>query len=275
MATKKIKSDVPPQFIIVANEKGGQGKSLLGLSLADHACLHDAPLVIAQVDSQARLAKALGRDVLTIDPIGRDARRDPAADARSFTPLYALLENAAVGGTNVLVDIGANQAHRFAFWAGLVDLHEDVTAWGFETTLLVPYRAEAEAIRQAGHTVRLVRDALPAARLVLVENEHGGPFEMSGLATERTEAYAAHIEPLKSAAAAVLRLPADEMRAWPAFEAANCRLVDVVAMSIEAIMSVTGLPRPEAKIVRGDVAAWAGTMIAELDRVLPWGVRHD
>ena len=35
-------------------------------------------------------------------------------------------------------------------------------------------------------------------------------------------------------------------------------------------MSLTGLPRPEAKIARGDVAGWTATFFEELDRVMPW-----
>ena len=57
------------QLVIVANEKGGQGKSLIALAVADHAYLHGARLGIAQVDAQYRLAHALGRNVLTIAPV--------------------------------------------------------------------------------------------------------------------------------------------------------------------------------------------------------------
>jgi hypothetical protein len=274
LASKKTAPSAPLQLMIVANEKGGQGKSLLGLAMADHAALHGVALDIAQIDSQARLAKALGREVLTIDPVEAAARRDPNAEARSFTPVYAMLENAATSGASVLIDIGANQAHRFAYWAGLVELREDLVGWGFETSLWVPYLAEAEALRQAAHTVTLLREHLKSARLILVENEHGGPFGNFRRATERAEAYSLCIEPLK-AGATVLRMPADETDAWPPFQAANCRLVDVAGMETEQVMSLTGLPRPEAKIARGDVAGWAGTIIGELDRVLPWSEKAD
>ncbi len=36
-------------------------------------------------------------------------------------------------------------------------------------------------------------------------------------------------------------------------------------------MRVTGLPRPEAKIVRGDVAAWLSEMLDGLARIIAFG----
>jgi len=261
-----------PHLIIVANEKGGQGKSLAALAVADHAYLHDAPLGVAQVDAQHRLAHALGRNVLTVAPVAKEARRDPAAEARSFTPLHALIEKAAGRGASVLIDTGANQASRFAHWAGLSDLAEDLTLWKVETTLIVPYVAEAEAMRQAAQTANLLRERIPQARLVLVENERDGAFAQLHPASDAAGVHRTMIKPLK-AQATVLRMPAIEAGSWRPFEAARCRLVQVAQMPVEKAMTVTGLPRPEAKIARGDVAGWTSTVFDELDRVLPWSKR--
>lgn len=267
-----ISSTALPHLIIVANEKGGQGKSLAALAVADHAHLHDATLGIAQVDTQNRLAHALGRNVLTIAPVSRDARRDPAAEARSFTPLYGLLERAPGRGASVLIDTGANQMARLAHWAGLVELAEDLTDWQVETVLIVPYVAEAEAMRQAAQTVDLMLDRIPQAKLVLVENERDGAFTCLHPASDAADVHRTMIAPLKERAT-VLRMPAIEAGSWRPFEAARCRLVQVARMPVEKVMSLTGLPRPEAKIARGDVAGWAATVFDELDRVLPWSKR--
>lgn len=269
MTTKKTPAATPRSLNIVANEKGGVGKSLLSQAIADHATLHDVPLGVAQIDTQARLAKALGRKVLTIAPVTADTRRDPNVVMRGFTPLYSMIE--AAGSAHVLIDVGANQAQTFARWVDLVDLHDDLALWGFKTTLWVPLIAEAEAIRQAGYTASLLQERFPNARLVLVENEHAGGFDTFKAGTERAEAYATHIEPLKTGAT-ILRMPADDVDAWPQFQAANCRMIDVATMEIDKVMALTGLPRPEAKITRGDVSGWAGTIIGELDRVLVWSM---
>ncbi|MBX9841457.1 MAG: hypothetical protein K2Z80_06575, partial [Xanthobacteraceae bacterium] len=49
------------------------------------------------------------------------------------------------------------------------------------------------------------------------------------------------------------------------------RLVDAVTMPVEDVMRQTGLPRPEAKIIRGDVAGWCGEMFAQLDKLIAFG----
>ncbi|MFC5417978.1 division plane positioning ATPase MipZ [Bosea eneae] len=260
------------QLVIVANEKGGQGKSLIALAVADHAYLHGARLGIAQVDAQYRLAHALGRNVLTIAPVAKDARRDPAAEARSFTPLYGLIEKAAGRGASVLIDTGANQATRLAHWSGLVDLAEDLTLWKVAITLIVPYVAEAEGMRQAAQTATLLRDRIPQGRLVLVENERDGSFAQLHPASDAASVHRTMIAPLK-AQATTLRMPSIEAGSWRPFEAARCRFVQVAQMPVEKVMTVTGLPRPEAKIVRGDVAGWTATVFDELDHVLPWSKR--
>jgi hypothetical protein len=257
------------QLVIVANDKGGQGKTLTSLSVTDHAYLHDAPVAIAQVDTQLRLARAVGRNVLTIAAVPREARRDPTADARAFTPFYAMLERVGNRGANVLLDVGANQVNRFANWAGLVELDEDLEAWGYETTVMVPFVAEGEGIRQAAATVKLLLARLSRAKLVLIQNERDGEFAHLHDSSDAASVYRSLIEPLLDRAA-LLRMPVIEAGSWRPFEAANCRLMQVATMPIAKIMALTGLPRPESKIARGDVAAWTALVFGELDRVLNW-----
>ncbi|MBE7734516.1 P-loop NTPase family protein [Devosia faecipullorum] len=267
-------SGTAPLVIIIANEKGGQGKSLTGLAVADYAHLCQIQLGVAQIDNQARLSKALDRKVLTIDAVPGNARRDPAAEARSFTPLYGFLQKDVKANASILIDVGANQALRLAHWSGLVDLEEDLAAWGFKTVIVVPFVAEAEGIRQAGKTAELLGKAFTNAHLVLIENGRDGSFEALHPASDTALAYREVIEPLKSSAS-VLTMPAVEAGSWRLFEAGNSRLIHVAGMPIGKVMALTGLPQPKAKISRGDVAAWAGTFFAELDRVLPWNQGGD
>jgi hypothetical protein len=261
------------QLVIVANDKGGQGKTLASLVVADHAHLHNGPLAIAQVDAQHRLARAVGRSVLTIPAVPREARRDPSADARSFTPLYHLLERVGAKGANCLLDIGANQVGRFANWAAIVELDEDLEAWGIETTIMVPFVAEGEGMRQAAATAEALLQRFPRAKLVVVQNERDGEFAHLHEASDAAAVYRASIEPLLDRAT-LLRMPAIEAGSWRPFEAAHCRLMDVPMMPVRKVMALTGLPRPESKISRGDVAAWTAVVFAELDRVLNWATRE-
>lgn len=260
------------QLVIMANDKGGQGKTLASLLVADHAHLHNAPLAIAQVDAQHRLARAVGRRVLTIPTVSREARRDPTADARSFTPFYHMLERVGARGANCLLDIGANQVGRFANWAGIVELDEDLKAFGFETTVMLPFVAEGEGIRQAAATADALLERFPHAKLVLIHNERDGEFAHLHEASDAAAVYRASIEPLMDRAT-LLRMPAIAAGSWRPFEAAHCRLMDLPLMPLRKVMALTGLPRPESKISRGEVAAWTIDVFHELDRVLNWATR--
>jgi hypothetical protein len=261
------------QFVVVANDKGGQGKTLTSLSITDHAYLHDAPLAISQVDAQNRLARAVKRNVLTIAAVSREVRRDPSADARAFTPFYSMLERVGARGANVLLDIGANQVGRFANWSGLVELEEDLEEWGFQTTIIVPFVAEGEGIRKAAETVKLLLSRFPRAKQVLIQNERDGEFAHLHPSSDAASVYRTEIEPLLDRAT-LLRMPPIVAGSWRAFEAADCRLMDVPMMPVRKIMALTGLPRPESKISQRDVAAWTAMVFAELDGVLHWATRE-
>ncbi|WP_306051018.1 hypothetical protein [Oceaniradius stylonematis] len=66
-------------------------------------------------------------------------------------------------------------------------------------------------------------------------------------------------------------MPLVEAGSWRPSGAAGCRPIDVAAMEVADVMRVTGLPRPEAKIVRGDVAAWLSEMLDGLARIIAFG----
>ncbi len=51
-------------------------------------------------------------------------------------------------------------------------------------------------------------------------------------------------------------MPRIEAGSWAHFERQHCRFLDVVGFDVATTMAVSGLTRPEAKLARGDVAAW-------------------
>lgn len=256
-----------PFLAIVAGDKGGVGKSLLSLVLADTAFLHDVPLRVLQIDVQARLSRALGTEVTTIRIDLKEARRDAAAAARRYTPIYAAVESMRTTGTSVLIDVGANEASGLAQWLGLVELAEDLDAWESPVVVLVPFVAEGEAIRQAGRTARMFMARLPSATIVLVENERDGRMSTLHPASDAMAAFRSDLRPLQKVAATI-RMPLIEAGSWRPFEAAGSRLVGVAGMSAEEVMTLTGLARAEAKIVRGDVAAWFAGVSADLCEII-------
>ncbi len=143
-------TDMLPVFIFVLSGKGGVGKTLFSLATADLFDLNRAPIDVVQIDDQDRLAKALARDVTTIE-IGllKKARKDPGVLTAAFHPLYAKIEAMPISDRSLLVDVGATQQHLLADYAGLTGLDEDLREFGIRTCAFIPVVADPESIQQA------------------------------------------------------------------------------------------------------------------------------
>ena len=263
-----------PALAIILQDKGGEAKSLTALALADRARISDVPTGIVQVDDQGRLPLLLGPEVITVKIDPRAARRDPTVEQRAFTPLYQTIERVAVRKGLGIVEFGANMASRGALWAGMIDLDEELKEMGVRPIIVTPYGATAESMRLGARAANAFLEKLPDARLVLIENERDGLIDTLHPAADAAAAYRDAIMPLKSRAI-TLRMPLIEGSSWRVFEAAGVRLVDVVSMTVAEVMALTGLPKPEAKIARGDIAAWASILFDEFDKVFDFDGRAD
>lgn len=268
--TPKPPMPVPlPAIGIVTQDKGGEGKSLTTLALADRARLSGVPTGIVQVDDQGRLPLLLGPEVVTIRIDPRQMRRDPSAEQRAFTPLYETIERVSAVGGLTIVDLGANMASRTALWAGMIDLDEELRDMGVTPLLVTPIGATAESLRLGARAATAFLDRLPDARLALIENERDGLVDRLHPASDAAAAYREAVLPLKARPlTTTLRMPLIEGASWRVFEAAGVRPIDVVSMPVAEIIALTGLPRPEAKIARGDIAAWMSVVCDELDKVV-------
>lgn len=69
----------PPFVALIANDKGGVGKSTFTLALIDLLILNGVTVQVIQVDEQERLSTLLGTQVQRVVPHLDDARRDPKA----------------------------------------------------------------------------------------------------------------------------------------------------------------------------------------------------
>ena len=273
--SKKIRdraADLPlrtrlPAATVIAQDKGGDGKSLIGHAMSERARVAGVPIGVVEVDTQGKSLAILGPHVVSIATDAKVVRRDPGAALRALTPLYDTLETTAKAGGLTVVEFGANEAARGALWAGMVDLQEDLEALGVEVFVVTPFTAQAESMRRGAKSAQSFLEVLPKAHLVLVENQRDGAVSDLHPASDAAEAYRSLIMPLAKNAITI-RMPMIEAGSWRPFEALGVRLVDAVTMTVEEIMKVTGLPRPEAKIVRGDVAAWCADMFAEFDKLI-------
>jgi hypothetical protein len=259
------------QLLVVASGKGGIGKSLLSLAIADLFELNDRPLRLFQLDDQQRLEKAVGQSVVSLDiQTLKLARRDPTAITKVFDPLYRGIESLVGSADTLLLDVGATQIGNLTDYAGLIDLEEDLRMFGLTGYVFIPAVAEPESLRQACRAIGQFRSTLPSLTPVFVENLRDGRLEELSTASQAGQLYADDLIPLLDGLTRI-SMPLIEAGSWRPFEQNHCRLIGVGTMEIPEIMDLTGLSRPEAKLARGDVLAFFAQMEEELSRLLPFG----
>lgn len=259
-----------PVVAFIVQDKGGDGKSLTAHILAERGRVAGTHTGIVEVDSQGKSLSVLGPDVISISTDPKSLRRDPNVALRALTPLYAMIEATCQAGGLTVVEFGANEAQRGALWAGMVDLADELKTFGAQTLVLTPFTRQAESMRRGANAAKTFLDVLPGARLVLIENERDGAVADLHPSSDAASAYRSFIVPIASRAT-IIRMPAIEAGSWAPFESAGARFMDAVMMPIDQVMTLTGLPRPEAKIIRGDVAAWCSIMFSEFDKIIHFG----
>lgn len=256
----------PPRratMAIVAHKVGGQGKTLFSTTVVDLHSLHNKQTIVVQIDDQQRLAKTIGQEVVGVDAQTlRASRSNPSAGVHAFRPLTSALERASAALTNLVLDLGGMQVKPLTDFASLAELDDDLVELGFEGYAFIPTVAAAEAIAQAAPTIEMLAQSLPSLRPVLVENRRDGGFDTLAPGSEAHRALHRLRETYPGLPEIVM--PAIEAGSWRHFEPHYCRPIDVAAMDIGTVMQLTGLPKSEAKIVKGDVAAW----VVAMERVL-------
>lgn len=259
-----------PLLLLVLSGKGGVGKSLLSLLLGDLYDLNDVALDIVQIDDQNRLAKSLGRDVLTIDiALLKKARKDPGALMRAFGAFYDLAAAMPTSGRSLLVDVGATQQHLLLDYAALTELNDDLVEFGIQARAFIPLVADPESIEQGLRQIESIKRVLPSAALCIVLNERDGKFDAIAANSVAGELYQHHLKPLLTSIPHIT-MPRIEAGSWGYFERQHCRLLDVVGYDVATAMAVSGLSRPEARIARGDVAAWVQEVEYALRPLFPF-----
>lgn len=252
---------------VVLSGIGGSGKSTFTLTVADLAEVSGLSLDIIQFDHQSKLSETLGRDIITLDSaIARKSRSNPDAIVELFEPFTDRLASLRDTKRGLLMEVGGGLTPIFHDHNRLVDLNEDLVDLGVHLTVFLVVLATPEAIGQATIELDRLREILPDARVVVVENRWRGAIAemlpyLDDSVRKRTKRMLADYP--------VLVMPRVEGTSLRHAERVHARLIDIIDWDLATVMEKTGLKRGAARLMRGDVAAYLAAMESGLANVMP------
>lgn len=160
------------RILLIAQEKGGVGKSLIARGVAEAA----VGTGVIEVDSTRRLLE-LGERVKFF-PMRVERREIELTGGRAARAEFDPVVNALASADQpTLVDVGANTSR--ALLSVLVDMKEDLKGAGVELALLVVVTAEPGALAEAPKLLDLGRQL--GASLFVVENQLRGVVSKADL----------------------------------------------------------------------------------------------
>jgi hypothetical protein len=262
----------PPCLIVVANVRGGCGKTTVALTVADTLALAGYPVQPFQVDEQPQLARLMGQEVTSLLPDLGQVGNNPRALTAPFAPLYDACMAAPETGSAVLVDVGANMVSALARWLKDVALQEDLSAWGMTALILVPAVCDTAAVKGAIETLGLIRPVLPGAVPVFIENQRDKPFEETRPGSDIYQVLLSEL-PFALDGCHALAMPEIQGDAWQVFEQAGIRFTKAVGLAPGELATHLGESIAETKIMQSHIARYLVTMRRELARCLDVSAR--
>lgn len=256
-------------FAAIMNGKGGVGKSTLAQILIEYWLFKLLDPLVVQVDAQARLSELNSFEITSVASTPELMRANPAEQLSRFAVIMDKAEAGSQIAQPVLIDIGANEDQNFAYWAQQCELSFDLEEFGIQPVVFIVFTAEQEAIDKAIEGVRAAQRAFPTGLVVLVENQRFNAIDQLHPASSARQAFDRLMEAAPSASYIVM--PKIVGDSYARFEPHRLAFSKVVQMTPAEITAVTGLPRADAKICRGDVAFFLGSMFQQLDGLFEGG----
>ncbi|MGY3355091.1 hypothetical protein ACVWZK_001754 [Bradyrhizobium sp. GM0.4] len=258
----------PPVLAVTAAKKGGVGKTHLMATIADLLALNGYPFTAFQADDKKRLATLIGAKVVDLRPNPDLVMNHPALVRRSFTPFYTAASKAMSTGHSVLFDIGADEVENAANFLKEVDIDEDLVSWKLPAFVFVLVQAETDAIASAAETIRRLREAMPSARIVLVENlMDRGSLESLRNSGPARQQFERELKPLLTGVERIA-MPAILADFWEPYENAGLRFLKALAMEPQEAARRLGMEVGDVKIARRAVAVFFREMHQNLSRLL-------
>lgn len=156
-----------PLVVIVANARGGVGKSTVAMAIIETMVARGLTPGIIEIETTRRLEAYYGNVVRNIAPVSLQESVD---DAQRALAAFDVVTDLALPG-DVVIDIGANEIGPFAEWAGMSCFAEDVIARGHRLALVAVTTKERESVAGALDTLYGKHAAFPVAERFLVCNE--------------------------------------------------------------------------------------------------------
>jgi hypothetical protein len=258
----------PPFLAITAAKKGGVGKTHLMATIADLLALNAHPFVAFQADDKKRLAALIGAKVVDLRPNPDLVMQDPALVRKSFTPLYTAASKAVASSQSVLFDIGADEVENACNFLKDVEIDEDLETWKLPAMVFVLVQAETDAIASAAETIKRFREAMPSARLVLVENLlDRGSLEALRNAGPARQQYEKELKPLLVGVEHI-KMPAILADFWEPYENAGLRFLKALAMEPQEAAKRLNMEVGDVKIARRAVAIFFRDMHRSLSQLI-------
>jgi hypothetical protein len=250
--------------LMVLNDKGGIGKSIVihGLSLELAAAGVDHRVI--EAESNPRLLPVLGADRVAFHALSEDSLRDIRRNPDLVAEYWDAIAEEFTAGVRLL-DMGANAGTLFWNWwdsgSGRLMLGD-----GAGTGVLVITTAEVEAMRLAREALTRAANAMPAARLFVVVNEHQGAMAADHPALDGL------CEGAGGRAGEVVRivLPRCAAPAWQAMVGMGKPLSDLAALRPQDLVPLGYRLGAAARSV-SDVVEWLGEWRPQLRRILTAG----
>jgi hypothetical protein len=247
----------PPTMVFIAKgATGGCGGTTVALLTAAALVLNNIPLAAGRIDAQERLDRVLqGIDVKAADiRLLEASRRGDDAVARALAPVYEHAVAHLQRGAWYLLDQGATRSADTYALARAAALGDDLADLGVRVVSLVPYLASADSVLQAAGTAAEATKTFPGSVVAMVENQRDGRVSDLHPAADASVGHAGALAPATRGLPSII-LPRIPPASMAAYERTNLQVAQFLELSTERLMELTGLPRAQARMARGDIAA--------------------
>ncbi len=223
--------------ILVLNDRGGVGKTLLSHHLLAGALLEAMPLRVVEYEVNERLARLFGPELVEHRRISQDFANLMGTGGDGFFEFWDQIGPELQRGGR-LFDFGGNISQWFFNWAEVSGLDYYVGD-GSRLTFMVPVTVDLASLQTGMATLERVAVIAPGAKRVLVENGCSGPFSQ----LEESHYAKRKAEMVERENVTVIGMPACTAPAWARLT--GHRLDQVVAMTRDDLVKL-GMSPPVA-----------------------------